>query len=120
MPRRKANLDASVTPYPPPATTIEARENQMVALATDVAERQMRDGTASAQVIVHYLKMGTVQAQAERERLKLETELVKAKTVNLQSQRATDIDYKKVMDALRKYSGGAIGRDDDNEYQDIH
>jgi len=84
----------------------------MIAMAMDRAEQQLADGTASAQVITHFLKLGSMKEQDERERLRLENELVRAKTDNLQSQKDTNVDYRRVMDALRKYSGGAIGGDD--------
>ena len=37
-----------------PALTPEARENQMIALAVDLAEKQLLEGTASSQVITHH------------------------------------------------------------------
>lgn len=36
-----------------PALTPEARENQLISLASDLAEKQLREGTASSQVITH-------------------------------------------------------------------
>ena len=55
-----------------PALSPEARENQMIALAVDLAEQQLRDGTASAQVITHFLKLGTSKAELEKEKLRQE------------------------------------------------
>ena len=63
-----------------PAMSPEARENQLRSLAVDCAERQMREGTASAAVIVHYLKLGTEKERLEREKLKAENQLLQAKT----------------------------------------
>ena len=58
MPRRR-----------PPATSVEARENQLISLAVDLAERQLSEGTASSQVITHYLKLGTTKDRLEKEKL---------------------------------------------------
>ena len=52
-----------------PALTPEARENQLVSLAVDLAEQQLRDGTASSQVITHYLKLGSTKERLEKEKL---------------------------------------------------
>lgn len=42
-----------------PGLTIEADENLCISLATDLAKKQLIEGTASSQVITHYLKLGT-------------------------------------------------------------
>ena len=88
-----------------PALTPEARENQMISLAVDLAEQQLRDGTASSQVITHYLKLGSIREKLERERLQEENKLLRAKTETLQSQERSDEFYKKVIDAIKNYSG---------------
>ena len=44
-----------------PALSPEARENQLIDLAVNLAEQQLLDGTASSQVITHFLKLGHVQ-----------------------------------------------------------
>lgn len=88
-----------------PALTPEARENQMIALAIDLAEQQLRDGTASSQVISHYLKLGSTKSQLEKEKLANENELLKAKTETLESMRSSEELYKKALDAFRNYSG---------------
>lgn len=88
-----------------PATTIEARENQMIALAVDCAEEQLRNGTASSQVIVHYLKLGSTKERIEKEILLKQKELIAAKTENLQSIKRIEELYKNAMEAMRRYSG---------------
>ena len=67
----------------PPATSPEARENQLINMAVDLAEQQLRDGTASSQVITHFLKLGTMKEQLEREKLMKENELLRARTESL-------------------------------------
>jgi hypothetical protein len=71
----------------PPATTPEARENQLIALAVDLAEKQLSEGTASSQVISHYLKLGSTREQLEKQKLEKENELLKAKTEAIKSQK---------------------------------
>ena len=68
-----------------PALTPEARENQLIYLATNLAEQQLRDGTASSQVITHYLKLGSTKEKIEKEILEKQKELITAKTESLQS-----------------------------------
>ena len=88
-----------------PALTPEARENQLIAAAIDLAERQIREGTASAQVITHYLKLGSSKAKLENEKLKTENRLLEAKIESLESQRSLEKIYQEALDAMRSYSG---------------
>lgn len=92
-----------------PADTPEERENQMVGYAVDLAEKQLREGTASSQVITHYLKIGTQKEKLEREKLQLEKELLIAKTEALQSQKNTEELYRKALEAMSVYSGTYTG-----------
>ena len=88
-----------------PALTPEAREKQLVSLAVDLAEQQLREGTASSQVITHYLKIGSTKEKYEIERLKEENKLLKAKTEQIQSMRNIEELYKDAIAAMRNYSG---------------
>lgn len=88
-----------------PALSPEARENQLVSLAVDLAEKQLRDGTASSQVITHYLKLGSTKEKIEKEILEKQKELIEAKTQSLQSAQRIEELYKNALDAMRKYSG---------------
>lgn len=97
-----------------PALTPEAREAQMIALATDCAEKQMREGKASSQVIVHYLKLGTQRNKLELEKLKRETELLSAKTTSIQSAEKVEKLYQEAMAAMRSYSGQDSETNDPN------
>lgn len=87
------------------AASPEARENQLIALAVDLAEQQLRDGTASSQVITHYLKLGTYKEKLEREKLQHETELLKAKTEAIESAKRIDEMYAEALRAMKEYSG---------------
>lgn len=88
-----------------PALTPEARENQLIALAVDVAEEQLRNGTASSQVITHFLKLGTTRAELEKEKLVRENELLRAKAKALDSAEEIKVLYADALKAMRNYAG---------------
>ena len=88
-----------------PALTPEARENQMISLAVDLAERQLQEGTASSQVITHYLKLGSMRERLEREKLEEENKLLKARTEQIQSMKRIEELYEEAIKAMRNYSG---------------
>ena len=88
-----------------PALTPEARENQMIALAVDLAEQQLLDGTATSQVVTHYLKLGSTKERLEKEKLERENELLRARTESLQSMKHIEELYTNALKAMRKYSG---------------
>lgn len=89
----------------PPAKDIEARENQLIALAIDVAEKQLSEGTASAQVITHYLKLATTKERLEKEKLSRENELLRVKAEAYESQKNVETLYKDAINAMKAYSG---------------
>lgn len=95
-----------------PALTPEARENQMIALAMDLAEQQLRDGTASSQLITEFVKRGSTKARLEKEILEEQKELMAAKTENLKSVKRIEELYSDAMNAMRRYSGQG-GSDDE-------
>lgn len=88
-----------------PALSPENRDKQLVSLAVDCAERQLREGTASPSVIVHYLKLGSEKEQLENERLKEENKLLKAKTKAIEDAADTKAAYENVIKVLRDYAG---------------
>ena len=96
----------------PPATTPEARENQMVAAAIDLAEKQLMNGTASSQVITHFLKLGSTKERLEKEILEKQKDLITAKTEAIQSSKRVEELYKNALDAMRSYSGNQRGDED--------
>ena len=117
---RKKQSDNKDTPKKMrPATSPEARENQMISLAVDLAEKQLLDGTASSQVITHYLKLATTKEKLEREILAKQKELIEAKTENLQSAKRIEELYSEAINAMKHYSGQNNGdEEDDDEYDD--
>lgn len=97
-----------------PALSLEAREQQLISAAVDLAEQQLLDGTASSQVIVHYLRLGSTKDRLEKEKLQKENELLRAKAEALQSAKRTEELYANAIKAMRLYSGSEDN--DDEEY----
>lgn len=110
----KTKKEEQQTRRRPPATTPEARENQLISLAVDLAERQLSEGTASSQVITHYLKLGSTKERIEKEILEKQKELIQAKTESIYSAKRVEELYKNALNAMRGY-GGQSGEE---EYED--
>ena len=89
----------------PPAKTVEGRENQMIALAVDLAEKQLLAGTASSQIITHYLRLGTTRELLEKKRIEQDIKLSEAKTEAMESAKHVEELYAKAINAMRNYSG---------------
>lgn len=94
-----------------PALTPESRENQLIALSVDLAEKQLREGTASSQVITHFLKLGSTKNQLELEKIRHENALLEAKTQSIQSAKRVEELYENALNAMKDYSGQG-GQDD--------
>lgn len=113
MPRKKQEAQ---TKEPPtrlrPAITPEARENQLIDLAIGQAEQQLLNGTASSQIICHFLKLATTKERLEKEIMEKQKELLEAKTNALQSAKRSEELYEKAIAAMRRYSGAGIAPDD--------
>lgn len=105
MKREKSKDETGHTRKIRPALTPEARENQLISLAVDLAEKQLLEGTASSQVITHYLKLGSTKERIEKEKLEKEKELLEAKTQSLQSAKRIEELYTNALNAMRRYSG---------------
>lgn len=88
-----------------PALSLEARENQLIALAVDCAEQQLRDGTASSQVITHYLKLGSTREKLEREKLMRENKVLEAKAKAYDESKEIKKLYVDAINAMRNYTG---------------
>ena len=92
----------------PPATTPEDRENQLIAAAVDLAEEQLLEGTASAQVISYYLKLGSSREKLEQERLRSENELLQAKIEQIESGKRIEELYGDAIKAISRYRGEEV------------
>lgn len=95
------------------ALSPDARENQLIAYATNLAEKQLIEGTASSQVIVHYLKLGSSKERLEKQLLEEQVRLAEAKTEVLQSTQKIEQLYAEAINAMRRYTGHG----DENEYK---
>jgi proline dehydrogenase len=100
-----------------PARTPDERENQLVEAATDLAEKQLREGSASAQVITHYLKLGSSRERLEQERLRGEIYVAQVKAEHMASEMRTEELMRQALDAMKNYSGFATP-DEGQEYDD--
>jgi hypothetical protein len=88
-----------------PATTPDGRERQLIAIAVDLAEKQILAGTASAQVITHYLKLGSSRERLEQERIRHENELMEVKRKAIESQEDIQKLFAEATDAMKEYKG---------------
>ena len=101
---------------PPPATTLEGREDQLIAAAMDLVERRIAEGSASAQETVHFLKLGSVRNQLEQNKLKAENDMLSARVKEMESRQSTEGLYARALAAFKGYSGQEdIDLDDDYE-----
>lgn len=103
MAKRLVSVDNQAKPQRK-ALSPEARENQLIAAAVDLAEKQLLEGTASSQVIVHYLKLGTQKEREEVEKLRRENELLIAKKEAYQSAKHVEELYSQAIEAMKSYS----------------
>lgn len=96
-----------------PATTPEARENQLISLAYDLVEQRLIDGTATSQETTHFLKLGSTKERIERDILERQKELITAKTEALKSAKRVEELYDAAIKAMRSYAGQAQEEDDE-------
>ena len=104
MPARRRQTEPQTSRRKPP-TTPEGREDEMVSLAHDLAEKQIRQGSASSQVITHFLKLGSTRERLEQERLAHENELTRVKIEAIESQKRVEELYMQALNAMRSYAG---------------
>jgi len=116
VPARRRRLEAKETRRKP-ATTPEGRENEMISLATDLAEQQMKEGSASSQVISHFLKLGSTRERLEQQRLEHENELTRVKIEQIESQKRVEELYMEALTAMRSYAGDLPSPDENDEDQ---
>jgi hypothetical protein len=101
----KRAKDPVSAPKRAPAKTLEARENQLISLAMDLAEKQLREGTASSQIINTFVNRGSTKERIEKEILAENKELLKAKTDALRAQESVEELYAEAINAMRMYTG---------------
>lgn len=97
-----------------PATTPDAREQQLIAMAVDAVEERLLNGTATSQEIIHFLKLGSQKTQLEMEKLKKENELLKAKTEAIQAEKDTRELFAEAIAAMKSYNVGFSDEETDD------
>ena len=102
-----AKKEPKKEPIGRPASTPEAREQQLVSLAVNLAEKQLREGTASPSVINHFLKIASSRETIEREILEKQAKLIEAKAANLDRDREADDLAKAAIEAMKNYNSGS-------------
>ena len=120
MPRIKRAKQDDVRPPLVPATTPEGREQQLTALAYDLVERRLREGTASSAETVHFLKQSTARTRLEEKKLDYEMQLMAAKTESIKNMESSREMMKEAMAAMKHYNGIPDDSEetDDTERQD--
>lgn len=108
MPRRKIVVDDHEAPSESPvqprkAMTNAGRESQCIALAYDLVEKRLIEGTATSQETTHFLKMGSSREKLEREVMELQKELIKAKSENYETSKRIEAMLAEGFDAWRSY-----------------
>ena len=111
MAKAKSSQTSGNTRQIRPALTPEARQNQLIALATDLVEKRLIEGTASSQETTHFLKLATQEAKLKVKILEKQEELLSAKTESIKSSQRTEELYRDAIIAMRKYSGGGTDED---------
>lgn len=101
-----------------PATTPEGRENQLISLSHDLAETQLRDGSATSQVMVHFLKLGSTREKLEQRKIENENLLLSAKVDQLASAKRVEELYEEALDAMREYRGDEPRYYEEDDYYD--
>lgn len=105
MARQNGSSSGSQKPRKKVYDSPEARENYMIGLSMDCAEQKLLDGTASAQIIVHFLKLGTKRAEIELEKMAMEKEMIRAKTELIDAEKNNGELYLNAIKAMGLYSG---------------
>ena len=118
MPKAKKTINSNSEKRIRPALTPETRENQLIALAVDLVQQRLIDGSASSQETTHFLKLGSMKNQLEMEKLREENKLLKAKTESIQSAKRVEELYAEAINAMRRYSGNRSSSDEgDGQYE---
>ena len=101
-----------------PAILPEARENQLINLAINLAEEKLRNGTASSQIITTLLNHATTKYQLENEKLRSDLRVADAKIKAMQSSEDTKDMYQKAIKAFRSYQGNSTEEEYEDEWDD--
>lgn len=122
MARRKTNdFDFEPLPLQPPGKTLEDREEQLIAMTMDVVERRISEDRASSPELVHFLKLGSIQAQLQNDKLRHENEVLQTRVKEMESRTSSEGMYEQALQAFRGYAGiDPIADEDDDGYPDVY
>lgn len=108
-------------PLPPPATTLEGREAQLVDAAFHLAEKRINNETASAQEVVHFLRLGSVQSRLQNDKLKAENEVLKTRVKEMEGRRSGEELMSRALAAFKGYTGEIpIDPEADDDYSESY
>ena len=99
-----------------PVHSPRARENQIINLAYDEAEKRIRKGTATSQLLTFFLKLGSLREQMELEKIKSDLKLAEAKINQINEQKDIKKLYQKAIDAQKKYRGSVFSEEEEDDY----
>ena len=99
----KGKPEQELDPIPP--RTEEEEEKRAGSYAMDLAIKQLREGTASSQIIVHFLRINSQKEQAELRKIQKEIELLEAKKKSIEAGEEQDKKYEEVVKAISSYAG---------------
>lgn len=120
MARRDRSAEDDVV-LPPPASTLEGREDQLIALSYDLIEKRMMAGTASAQEAVHFANRGSRKSQLELEKILAENEVLRSRVKEMESRKSQEDLLARALAAFKGYSGQEDPFDgEDGDYQNIY
>lgn len=85
------------------ARTAEGRESQCIALSYDLVEKRLREGTATSQETVHFLRMGSPSERKKAELLDKQIAYIDAKIKNLESAEDIKALYADAIQAVTSY-----------------
>ena len=102
----------------PPVSSSQARENQIINLAYKEAEKRIRDGSATSQLLTFFLKLGTIREKMELEKIKSDLKLTEAKIKQIDEQKDIKELYEKAIEAQKRYRGNMFSDDEEEEYDD--
>lgn len=104
------------------ARSPEQWENEIINLAYKLAEKKLRDGTASSQLICEWLRRGSEKSRLENEKLRADVEVAHAKIKQMEKTSISGELYRRAIQAFQKYSGQEVTDDiepfDDDDYDD--
>lgn len=120
-PRRKASApdEDVILNIPPPATTIEGRNDQLIAQAFNLAERRLHEGTASAQEVVHFLRLGAAEQRLKEEKLRHESLVLETRVKEMESRTSGEELLNKALQAFKGYSGAEPIEPGEDMYEDV-